>query len=532
MARAKSTTALLEIMGRLLADERRARGLGPLSRGRRRGLSRRAFLGGALGAAGVAACGGPERPPTVAPHGKPTEPLPSGPSGPVIVVGAGTAGLVCAYRLQQAKVPVRLIEASTRPGGRMFSDSKTFGPELTCELGGELIDSNHETMQALVKELGLTLDDLKPEGQDLHPVFHFGGKSHSEKDITEALRPAAAAMTKDLESLTDYEDTPYESGKLTQELDAMSIDAWLKARGITGLAGDLVRVAFTTELGLEADELSCIIMFEMFRLQGDKLELFGDSDERYRIAGGNDQVPRILAERLGNVVEYESRLESLRRGADGRLELGFAGPVGSVTSERVVLALPFSLLRQVPIHDSVGLSERKKRSIAELGYGTNSKLMLGFKSRFWNETKKNGEFFGDGAYQSGWDTSRLQPGTEGILTVYTGGKRGVAIGEGTPEAARDAMLDALAPVFPGAGKASNGKVARFHWPSSPLALGSYSTFKVGQLTAFGGVESEVEGKNLHFAGEHTSLDFQGFMEGAAESGERAAREVIEALRGA
>lgn len=523
MARAKSTRALLKIMGRLLADERQARGV--VARGR---ISRRAFLGGAAGAAGLAACGGPEKPPAVAP----ANPPPSASTTPVIVVGGGTAGLLCAYRLQQANVPVRLIEASNRPGGRMFSDRETFGPDLTCELGGELVDTNHETMHALVKELGLTLDDLKAEGEALEPVFHFGGKSYSEHEITEALRPAAAAMAQDLESLEDYEDVPYESGEVTRALDAMSIDAWLKARGIEGVAADLLRVAFVTELGLEADELSCVIMLEMFSLEGDKLALFGDSDERYRIRGGNDQVPRILAEKLGDVVEYETRLVAIRRAADGRLDLTLEGAsAGTVTSDRVVLALPFSLLRRVEIDDSVGLSERKKRSIAELGYGTNAKLMVGFSNRLWVEQKKNGEFFGDGAYQSGWDTSRMQPGTEGILTVYTGGKPGVAIGAGTPEAARDAMTDALEPLFPGAAKAANGKVARFHWPSSPLALGSYSTFKVGQLTAFGGVESEIEGKNLHFAGEHTSLDFQGFMEGAAESGERAAREVIEALRG-
>lgn len=519
MARARSTTALLRIMARLLADERRQRGLEP-----RRGVSRRAFLGGALGAAGVVACGGTDKPLSAAPS--------PGPSGPVLVIGGGTAGLVCAYRLQQAKVPVRLIEASDRPGGRMFSDRKTFGPTQHCELGGELIDTGHATMHALVKELGLTLDDLEAESEGLEPTYHFGGKSHSHKDVTEALRPAAAAMTKDLDALEDYEDVPYQSGKLTQELDLLSIDDWLKSRGVSGVAADLLRVAFTTELGLEPDELSCIVMLEMFSLEGDKMELFGESDERYRVRGGNDQIPRLLADKLGDVVQYGSRLTALRRASDGRLEATLEGAGGgTLTSERVVLALPFSLLRAVEVDDSVGLSDRKKKAIAELGYGTNAKLMLGFSSRFWRDAKKNGEIFGDGRYQSTWDTSHMQEGAEGILTVYTGGKPGVDIGQGTPEAARDATLEALAPVLPGAKEAHNGKLARFHWPTSPLALGSYSTFKVGQLTAFGGVESEIEGKNLHFAGEHTSLEAQGFMEGAAESGERAAREVIEALGG-
>src|SRR3954447_6530925 len=87
-----------------------------------------------------------------------------GPQAPrVVIVGAGTAGLVCAYRLQQAGISARVIEASTRVGGRMFSLRNFFPDNQLTELGGEYIDTGHKTMHRLVKELGLTLNDLGAE---------------------------------------------------------------------------------------------------------------------------------------------------------------------------------------------------------------------------------------------------------------------------------------------------------------------------------------------------------------------------------
>ena len=127
--------------------------------------------------------------------------------------------------------------------------------------------------------------------------------------------------------------------------------------------------------------------------------------------------------------------------------------------------------------------------------------------------------------QSAWDGSRAIPALGGLITNFRGGQHGLALDK---VSTRDvvAELDAVSPGIRDVAK-PNGIVA--HWPSVPTAKGSYSTYRVGQLTAFGGVEG-VPAKNLHFAGEHTSLAFQGFMEGAVESGLRAADEVIAAMK--
>src|SRR3954447_25178103 len=124
-----------------------------------------------------------------------------GPSTPaVVIVGAGTAGLTCAYRLQQKGIVARIIEGSTRAGGRMFSLRKFFPDHQLTELGGEYIDSGHATMLGLVKELGLTLNDLgsdkKPEGE--HTFFFENRRIPADADLIEVFRPIAQAIARDL----------------------------------------------------------------------------------------------------------------------------------------------------------------------------------------------------------------------------------------------------------------------------------------------------------------------------------------------
>jgi monoamine oxidase len=169
--------------------------------------------------------------------------------------------------------------------------------------------------------------------------------------------------------------------------------------------------------------------------------------------------------------------------------------------------------------------------IANLGYGTNAKLMLGFDSRPWRKTHgKSGSTLTDNGPQTIWETSRGQAGAEGILTVFTGGAEGLIVGGSSAEARALAYLRKLEVIYPGVQAAYRpGSAVRMHWPTFEFMKGSYACFKPGQAI-WSGTEGERVG-NLHFAGEHTSVDFQGYMEGAAESGIRAAEEIVADLMG-
>ena len=161
--------------------------------------------------------------------------------------------------------------------------------------------------------------------------------------------------------------------------------------------------------------------------------------------------------------------------------------------------------------------------------GTNSKLHLQFKRRLWNDLGCNGETYSDRGYQNTWEVSRGQAGASGILVNYTGGTIGASFGKGTPSARAQSFLTQLEPVLPGATAQWNGKVALDFWKGYQWTKGSYSYWRVGQYTGFSGAEGERSG-NCHFAGEHTSQDSQGYLNGAVETGERAAAEILADLK--
>ncbi len=235
----------------------------------------------------------------------------------VIVVGAGIAGLAAAWRLRQAGVRVRVIEASHRVGGRMMSLRGFFPDAQVVELGGELIDSGHVRLRALANELGIALDDLK--GNDAladADVWIAGGRRYSEAELIRAFVPVAAAIERDLATLGEG-DITYTTPQNAQALDALSLVQWFDRNDVTGWLRSLLDVAYTTEMGLACDRQSALNMITFIGTKPDRFRVFGDSDERCHVRGGNDRIPQGLAAKLGDAIETDTVLEALRREANG-----------------------------------------------------------------------------------------------------------------------------------------------------------------------------------------------------------------------
>ncbi|MBX3699087.1 MAG: NAD(P)/FAD-dependent oxidoreductase [Dokdonella sp.] len=445
----------------------------------------------------------------------------------VIVVGAGVAGLSCAWRLRQAGLKVRLYEAQERVGGRMFSLRDHFADGQVCELGGELIDTGHARIRALAAELGLVLDDLAED-----PTHAFGdiwfadGRRYGEAEILRAFAPLAEAIRRDADSLPDEEIT-YATPGGCEALDRESMTQWLDRNGASGWLRKLIEVAYTTEMGLECEEQSALNFLTFIDPGTEAFRIFGESDERFHVRGGNDSIVRALGAKLDDAIETGAVLEAIRQSPDGHYTLSFkrGGGAFEARAPKVVLAMPFTTLRRVRI--DVELPPAKRRAIDELGYGTNAKLMIGFSERVWRTRHASGgATYSDLPYQTTWETSRMQPGAAGILTNFVGGTHGVEIGHGTPKQQADRTSAELDAIFPRIGAARTGmREARMHWPSFPWTLGSYACFRPGQWTTIRGAVGERVG-NLHFAGEHCAFDNQGFMEGGVETGEWAAQAIL------
>lgn len=441
------------------------------------------------------------------------------------VVGAGIAGLNCAWKLKKAGIPVRVFEASSRAGGRMITARGLLAPDLTTELGGEFIDTGHEEMLALVKEFGLQMWDYQDlEGRTKAEAFFFDGVHRSEAEVVRAFVPLARQIAADYDSLG--EEISYRDHGNGEKLDRMSIAEYLDKIGARGWIRELLEVAYVTEYGLDASQqssLNLILLIGTDTKEG--FEAFGESDERFTVKGGNDRITQALARRVGDSIQLRHRLLAVTaKGAGFRLT--FDDPNGKAVDldfDSVVLTLPFTMLREVDLR--VPLPEVKRKAIATLGYGMNAKVLAGFSKRKWRELGYGGNTLSDEPFQLCWDNAGLQPSKQGGITFYSGGAPGLEAGKGTAREALARYLPGLERAYPGSTSFLNGKVSRFHWPTHSFTKASYACYRPGQWTTIGGSEGESVG-NLHFAGEHTSVDFQGYMNGGAQSGADAAKAVL------
>jgi monoamine oxidase len=453
----------------------------------------------------------------------------------IVVVGAGLAGLSCAYQLQQAGYAAEIHEAHpTRIGGRCWSGQ--FADGQVYEHGGELIDQGHTAVRQLAKTLGLPLDNLlAAEVNGTEATYYFDGEPYSFAEATDDLKAVWQQIHSDV-SAASYPTLYNLSTQRGQELDAMSITDWIASYvpgGTRSKLGQLLDVAYNIEYGAECSQQSSLNMLYLLGYSGQgQLRIFGPSNEKYHVRGGNDQLAKALGDRLNGQIKMGSALTAIARGSSaGTWDLTFAegSTTRQVRADRVVLAIPFAVLRSSVSLASSGFPPLKMTAINELGMGTNSKLHAQFTSRHWTTLGSNGETYADTGYQNTWEVTRAQPGTAGILVNYTGGKIGASFGSGTPASRAQQFLSQIEPALPGITAKWNGRSTIDYWAGNPYTKGSYSYWKKGQYTKFAGAEREQVG-TCHFAGEHTSIDFQGYLNGGVESGQRAAGEILAALK--
>ena len=457
----------------------------------------------------------------------------------VAIVGGGVAGLTAAYRLHAAGASPVLFEASNRWGGRMFTQYD-FYKGMFCELGGEFVDTDHEDLQTLAKEVGVEMENLTADGGD--DLYFFKGVFHTPKDMIDpakksgAFGPIAKQIAKDAAKLTDKDDNWTAHAR---KLDNVSLKAYLEQfRGKTDdWTIDVLDVAYNIEYGLLTEDQSSLALVDFITTDMSKpFSMFGPSDEIYRIKGGSSALITALVNALQNKIEMKQgfALTGLDQ-KDKQIVMTFDAPGGAqtVSYDAVILALPFTKLRQVNGLESLNLGAEKLKCIRELGYGINAKVMNGTTSRPWRGSDtglpapSDGTFYSDLGFQNLWDSSRAQPGEAGIITNYLGAKPGLTDAKSALDAFRadlpkmsQKMADSLDP----------NAVTSWFWAVYPYTLGSYASAKVGQYTTLLDVAPEPALKGrLQFAGEHTSSEFLGFMNGGVQSGNRASAALIKIM---
>jgi monoamine oxidase len=441
----------------------------------------------------------------------------------VAIVGAGMAGLSAGYHLRRKGVKATLFEGDKRPGGRIKS-ARIFGEgQLNTEIGAEFIDTVHQDMLWFVRALNLQdkLMDVETDHFGRRDAFFIEGRHYGLPELLQELQAAYPRIQADQARLEGRGAALLDRMSMAEYIEGLPVGKWLKM---------LLHAAYIGENGLETAEQSAANLLGVFEIRNQNFYPFGNSDERFKVIGGNEQVPQGLAKALDGQIRYEHRLTALRENNNRSISLIFNenGSTREETFDLVILTLPFTVLRDVDIQ--MELPEAKRSAIRELGYGTNAKFILETRTRSWRQAGYRGYLFNERIH-NGWDSAQMQLNNEGpgTFTCYYGGERGKNAARGTENEQLAHILPALEGAFPGTSASLTGKMELAHWAANPFARGSYSCFKPGQVERFDGV-AFAPVRRLYFAGEHCSSDYWGFMNGAAETGRRAAEKVLRKMR--
>jgi monoamine oxidase len=530
-------TPLLHAVQRLAREHQAAERLGvPVEE--LPGYSRREFLKRAGAAGAAAAVAGP-----AALAGRAS----AATAPQIAIVGGGIAGLTAALTLADKGYAATVYEASTRVGGRMHSDRSGYWANAqVSEFCGELIDTGHMTIRHLAQRFGLpTVDLLGAEPNGTEDTYWFLNGYYPKAQADTDFKPVHKTLQGQVQA-TSYPTTYKLHTDAGVFFDQLSVYDWIESYvpgGHGSKLGLLLDAAYNIEYGAETkDQAALNLMYLLgFNASPGNFLIYGASDERFHIAGGNEQLPEAIAASLGEQsIKLGWAMQSIGLNGNGTVALTFSTPgaTQTVTADHVILTLPFAVLRTLD-YSGAGFDALKRTAITQLGAGRNTKLQLQFESRYWNAQGSNGNVYTDLGIQSGWDVTRGQAGATGIFVDYAGGKIAGSFKPSTPYSNAETnpqvvtyaktVLAKLDKVFPGIADQWNGKATLstpFLDPNLNLA---YSYWRVGQYTAFSGYEGVAQGA-IHFAGEHCSQDFQGYMEGGAAEGVRAAGEILALLK--
>ena len=423
----------------------------------------------------------------------------------VLVVGAGFAGLACAYELLSAGYQVSVLEARKRVGGRVLS----FGDFIkgrNVEGGGELIGSNHPAWVAYAKRFGLSFLDVA-EHKELQEPILLGGKLLTEsegKALFEEMDEAFAAMTNDARAVDA--DEPWKTPDASR-LDHQSTLAWLGALKVSPRGQAAIAAELSANNCVALDRQS--YLGNLTQVKGGGLAKYWTESEVYRCRGGNQRLAMKLAAAIGPERLLLEKPVSAIQAQGARVVVTCAdGQV--LEADEVVLAVPPSVWPRIKLDPELPAALQP-----QMGVGV--KYLAEVRGRFWKRSRLAPDSLTDGMVSMTWDGTDGQAGEKGVcLTAFSGGPAAQTCLQRWSESEDKAYLEELAKLYPDF-KGSFVRSRFMNWPGEAWTGCSYSFPAPGQVTTVGPLLQSGVGR-LHFAGEHACYKFVGYMEGALHSG--------------
>jgi monoamine oxidase len=438
---------------------------------------------------------------------------------PVVIIGAGLAGLQAANILIKAGRQVVVLEARSGPGGRVQTIREPFDDGLYGEAGPIRIAGSHKTVLRLAQEFGLSLVPFdSSNGSALTAIqgMRFRSDTFDKIKVPLKLRPDEQGLRPNLlldryvgnlsGDLASVNPSPamYREWKA---IDAVTWPNWLRSRGASDAAVKLMT------LGGDSSELSALYVLRQLAL------LRGTT--YYKIQGGMDLLPRALVSAVRDRVRYNSAVVRIDQTAEPvRIDYVEDGRMLNMNASRVIVTTPLSTLKSIEVQPP--FSRAKEKAIQDIPYFPATRFLLQSRSRFWQASQLSGYARTDQPAEM-WDCTYDVAATAGILGVTIGGTLGRRVLDFTPDKSVVFGTGLAAVAFPALRSEFQKGVAR-RWALEPWSRGAFAVFYPGQMASMMPDLSQPEGR-VHFAGEHTS-SWMGWMEGALQSGERAAEEVL------
>ena len=428
----------------------------------------------------------------------------------VIVAGAGLAGLAAARALEARGVRVSVVEARDRVGGRSWTIRDGFRDGQHAEGGADFIESDQQALVSLARDLGLALTPIIRRGFGYYGTDQRGRLSRqSIESGFQAMAAQFAPLVREYQRAKGRWDSA-----VARRLGRISLSAWLHTEG----APAWVIQRFRGMRGLflaDPEDLSLLAVVDFF---ADLSE--SGWGESFRVRDGNDRISTEMVKELREPVRLGTALRRVRQTKTRVLAtVESASGLAEVSADYLIVTLPASTLRDVTFDP--GLPDTQRDAIGHLKYGPATRVLLQFSSRFWNKPRQPNAYGSDQPTGAIWDGNEQQKGKAAILSLLAGGGASREL---------QAMLEHDGP----AGVVSRlkwlGRPTRLIasrtvvWDTDPWAKGGYAYFDPGFDPRWRDWLARPAGR-VFFAGEHTSMRWQGYMNGAVESGQRAAAAV-------
>ena len=429
----------------------------------------------------------------------------------VIVGGAGLAGLAAARELEARGAAVTVVEARARVGGRVWTLRDQFAARQHAEAGADLIEEEQEHLLGLAKSLGLETSRILRDG-----FGFYGPDGRGRRRIHRTLSAVGQAakhlgpLVKDFKIAEERWDSAVGTA-----IGRHSVMSWLDEAGLPKTQKAAMRGLRGFFLA-DPEDLSLLPLVEQFAESGPP-----GRTAFFRIKGGNDRLPGTIAKRLRGALLLSTVVRRVVQ-HDDRVTVtieALGKPHTEITAEYFVCALPASTARGVLFEPA--LPEPQQDAIGHLRYGCATRLLLQFERRYWRRRGRPLAFGTDLDVGAVWDGSEEQKGPEAILSFLAGGNASRALQDIVHGEGENGVIDRIAWLGRPARLLASQTIV---WDRDPWARGGYAYFDPSFDPLWRAWLARPAGRVV-FAGEHTSIKYQGYMNGAVETGLRAAAEI-------